>query len=334
MKNILLALSLTLAVLFAGSTLFEVYLPGYVVVGLYFLFYILTAWIRSSDDSESNSDTATFENDQPHDRSHWPLSGPFRRFGPKTGGFLIGSIFLSTNLLSLLNPFQLVQIVKQTIGNTRLVNREKKSGINMLDYQTKAEYCLPFRGEWLVYNGGYTPKTSHSWDILGQRFALDFVIADENFSRHQRKGTRLEDYYCYGKEILAAADGVVIRIENRVSDAPLVGYGVSDFLARNFIGSHVIIQHAEHEYALYAHLIKGSVTVRPGDKVKQGQIIGKCGHSGNSTEPHLHFHLQDSPDVFNGMGLPITFSQIVCDDQITKNARVQAGDRVKNADLK
>jgi hypothetical protein len=143
-----------------------------------------------------------------------------------------------------------------------------------------------------------TPKTSHSWDVLGQRFALDFVQADAAFARHRGRGTHPGDDDCYDAPILAAADGIVVAVEQRIGLAPLLGWGVCDFTARSFIGNHVLIEHAEGEYALYAHLVKDSATVRPGDRVLHGQTIGRCGHTGHSTEPHLHFHLQDSADLF------------------------------------
>jgi len=124
----------------------------------------------------------------------------------------------------------------------------------------------------------------------------------------------------------------VVAVEDRIGDAPLVGWGVCDFTARNFIGNHVVIRHAEGEYALYAHLIGGSVTVAPGDVVEAGQVIGRCGHSGHSSEPHLHFHVQDSPDLFEGMGLPVTFLDVALDGVSHAEARLTAGQWVSLAE--
>src|SRR5690606_23630930 len=109
------------------------------------------------------------------------------------------------------------------------------------EYRSAVAYALPFDGEWLVYNGGTTPATSHSWDVVAQRYAYDFVVADEAFARHAGRGTALHDYYGYGLAIRSAADGVVVRTVDGVRDAPFVGYGVVDFLASNFIGNHAII---------------------------------------------------------------------------------------------
>jgi hypothetical protein len=323
--NILYALALTFAVSIACRHLFDYQLPGFGVLTLYLLFYWLVGRLRRSVTPEE------FPGDRAPDRSQWPVSGPWRHLGSGPGGIIFSGLFLFTNMLSMLNPFQLIQLMRQLIGNERLQQREKKLSSHGVDYQTTMDYRLPFRGEWLLFNGGLTPKTSHSWNILGQRFALDFVQADADFCRHRNSGTRPEDYFGYGQEILAAADGKVVHVENRIANAPLVGWGMCDFTARSFVGNHVVIQHAEHEYALYAHLIKGSVCVNPGDSVTQGQVIGQCGNTGHSSEPHLHFHLQDSANIFQGLGLPIRFGNIKIDRQRLETGYLSAGQRVENA---
>ncbi|MCC5807423.1 MAG: M23 family metallopeptidase [Opitutales bacterium] len=325
MKAILIALTLTIVVVLGLRWCCAYELPGVGVVLLYFLSYGLLQWHAHARKRGSGPDASC------PDRSKWPLSGPLGRLGQKLGGVVFPGAFLVTNALSLLNPFQAVQIVRQLLGNARLRKREKQTGDDLTGYRCKAKYRLPVEGEWLVHNGGDTPETSHSWDVLGQRYALDLVRADAHFRRHSGNGGRLAEYFCYGENIVAAADGTVVSVEDRVDDAPLVGWGFCDFTVRHFAGSHVIIRHAEGEFALYAHLIKGSLRVLPGDAVRQGEVIGRCGHSGHSTEPHLHFHLQDSPDLFHGMGLPIQFDDIIVDGSPVAAARIRAAQRVRNA---
>ena len=236
--------------------------------------------------------------------------------------------FYSTQLLCLFNPFQIAELVRQVAGNATLVGREKRSGDDGRNYETRVVYTLPFGGEWLVVNGGATPKTSHSWDVLGQRFALDFVQANEALRTHAGRGTKAEEYFCYGREIRAAAGGSVVRAEDRVRQA-FLGWGVCDFTARSFVGNHVIVAHAKGEFGLYAHLVRGSVAVAPGDRVSRGQVLGRCGHTGHSTEPHLHFHLQDSADLFQGMGLPVRFSHLFVDGEAADGVLLSAGHRVR-----
>ena len=234
-----------------------------------------------------------------------------------------------SQLACLLNPYQVKQVLQQIAGNRRLQELERATGDDGTGYRTKARYSLPFSGRWLVAGGGTTPSTSHSWEILGQRFALDFVQADSALKRHSGSGTKPQEYRCYGADILAAADGVVSGIENGVGASPLLGWAIRDFTARHFVGNHVVIEHAEGEFALYAHLIKGSITVLPGERVSRGQVIGRCGHSGHSSEPHLHFHLQDSGDLWNGMGLPVQFHDLIVNGTPLDRLQLTAGQWVE-----
>lgn len=253
---------------------------------------------------------------QRHPANDWPISGPIRYLGRYASYFT----FLPSLLLSSLNPWQLVQQFKQLGGQLGIAKRIKGREAEIAEYQTKVSYRLPFDGEWLTFNGGLTQATSHSWGILTQRYAYDFVQADEHYRRHHLSGARLQHYFCYNQPILAAADGEVVAVVDKIGPAPLVGFCVIDFWCRHFAGNHVIIKHAEGEYGFYAHLVKGSMPVTVGDHVQQGQHIGNCGHTGHSTEPHLHFHLQDGPNLFTAMGLPIRFEQV---GEITRGQRVE-----------
>jgi len=300
--------------------------PGWSIVAGYLALYVLLgrfgpwAVTRAHGDGDRTEDA-----EAPPDL---PTSGPIGRLG-QSG---LVAVFFSTQLLVPLNPFQLVQLVRQLIGNAALQRRERTTGSDGRDRPTEVRYRLPFDGEWLLYNGGPTPKTSHSWDVLGQRFALDFVVADTDGRRHADRGTRVTDYFAYGRDIVAAADGEVVAVEQRIGDAPLVGWGVCDFTARSFIGNHVVIRHADDEYGLYAHLVQGSVAVAVGDRVAAGQVIGRCGHTGHSSEPHLHFHVQDSADLFGGMGRPIRFRDLLIDaEPAPDDALPTAGQRLANA---
>lgn len=323
MLRILISLGLTATLAFGIELGLGMRLPGWGIVAIYLVVYLLFEWRDRVRDAAKQQQQ---EAEPDPDFSWLPTSGPIGRFGQK--GLLVS--FYVSQLFVLFNPFQLVQIFRQIVGNTALEARAKKSADDGRGYASKAHYRLPFDGEWLLYNGGTTPKTSHSWDVLGQRFALDFVVCDDNYRRHIGRGTRLTDYFAYSLPILAAADGEVIAIEQRIGTAPLVGWGICDITARSFIGNYLLIRHAEGEYGLYAHLIRESIELEPGDAVQAGQIIGRCGHSGHSSEPHLHFHVQDSANLFRGMGLPITFHDIEIDGIAHRTAQPTAGQRMRN----
>ncbi|AZZ98152.1 M23 family metallopeptidase [Pseudoalteromonas sp. R3] len=240
---------------------------------------------------------------EPHPGLSWPRPGIHRYLGR------YGMMFtaLPSLALTFLNPLLAFQQAKLIVCQRSVARRVSAGRNDMAGYQNKVRYQLPFEGRWLVYNGGNTPLTSHSWGVLSQRFALDFVMVDHNYSRHTSKGLNVSDYYCFNQPILAAADGEVVAVFDKVAQAPLVGFGMIDFLCRHFAGNHVVVKHAPGEYGFYAHLNKGSVPVKVGDRVKQGELLGHCGFSGFTSEPHLHFHLQDHPNMYCAMGLPVTF---------------------------
>jgi murein DD-endopeptidase MepM/ murein hydrolase activator NlpD len=198
-------------------------------------------------------------------------------------------------------------MLAQNFGQLIAVIRRRGHLPDAASHVQQARYTLPFRGEWFVFNGGVTQATSHSWDILAQRYAYDFVIADAALMRHRDEGKTLTDYFCYGQDVLAPAEGEVVAVRDGVRDAPRSGSGWVDFLAGDFRGNHVVIKHIEGEYSFLAHLIPGSITVRKGERVQRGQRIGRCGNSGHSTEPHLHFHVQDHPNFWIAAGVPVRF---------------------------
>jgi len=234
-----------------------------------------------------------------------PLPGPAARAG-RTLALLRA---YTTQALAIVNPFQLLQVLAQNGGQFIAVLR-RMPPVQLQDVTLHTRYRLPFDGQWYVFNGGVTPATSHSWDVVTQRYAYDFVVVDEQMQRHREQGTRPEEYFCYGLPILAAADGTVVAVRDGIRDAPRVGSFFFDWLCRDFRGNWVLIRHADREYSFSAHLIPGSITVKVGDEVRQGQPIGRCGNAGHSTEPHLHWHLQDHPNFWLAVGLPVPFAQV------------------------
>jgi murein DD-endopeptidase MepM/ murein hydrolase activator NlpD len=76
------------------------------------------------------------------------------------------------------------------------------------------------------------------------------------------------------------------------------------------LGNAVIIQHRENEFSVLAHLKLDGIKVKVGEKVTKGQVIGLCGNSGNSSEPHLHYHLQNTPIIQDGTGIKCLFQKV------------------------
>jgi murein DD-endopeptidase MepM/ murein hydrolase activator NlpD len=164
---------------------------------------------------------------------------------------------------------------------------------------------LPFTGEWFVLWGGETKELNKHHDAPNQRYAFDFLITDDAGKTRQGDGVHNEDYFAFGKPVLAPADGIVTDVINGVRDN--TPGSMNPYSA---LGNAVIIEHREHEASVLAHFKQGSIRVRPGDPVKRGQVLGLCGNSGNSSEPHIHYHLQNTPVIQDGTGIRCLFDKV------------------------
>jgi murein DD-endopeptidase MepM/ murein hydrolase activator NlpD len=187
-------------------------------------------------------------------------------------------------------------------------------------------YIFPLRGVSFV-GWGASLHTGHRWAVP-EEFAFDIAKLGENGLTHKGDGTHFDDYYAYGADVLAAADGHVISAANDQPEDPSAMQRPNETqeayfarlqkeqgerLAKGLVaisGNYVMIDHGKNEYSLYAHLQPRSVRVHVGDQVKTGDVIGKLGSSGNSTEPHLHFHVCDKPDPLMCAGIPVNFSNV------------------------
>jgi hypothetical protein len=195
-----------------------------------------------------------------------------------------------------------------------------------LDYHTKAELRLPFEGVWHVFWGGREIADNYHAADAGQRFALDLLVMQEGAS-HAGDPAILASYHCWDHAILSPAEGTVATVVDDLPDQPI---GSSD--PSHPAGNHVVIDFGNGEFGFLAHLRQGSVAVAEGDRVSAGQEIGRCGNSGNSTEPHLHFHLQTSPALGQGEGLPAQFIDYYADGVMVERGEPRKGESIRPAD--
>ena len=138
-----------------------------------------------------------------------------------------------------------------------------------------------------------------------ERFAIDWVRLGSNGLIYSGNGSEVEDYFDYGQEIHAVADGEIVDTKEGIPDnvpfdIPAVSVGWA-------AGNLVTQQIGNGTYAYYVHMIPGSVRVKIGDKVKRGDVLGLLGNSGISGAPHLHFHIGDTKDPLFTNGLPYVF---------------------------
>ncbi len=194
----------------------------------------------------------------------------------------------------------------------------------MDDYKTKTNLILPFNGIWTVTNGGRdTSINSHirppDQGPQSQLYAYDFR------NGHTGNGENLEEYEVFGKEALAPGDGEIIQV---ISGAYDNKPGERD---RNVgIGNAIIIDHKNGEFSLLGHFKYNSIKVRVGDRIKAGDIIGLCGNTGNTSEPHIHFGLQDGPRLSNENSLFAQFRKIIVNGEIKENYEPVRGEKVSN----
>ncbi|MFG1954921.1 M23 family metallopeptidase [Micromonospora sp. NPDC048830] len=186
---------------------------------------------------------------------------------------------------------------------------------------------LPFTGLWLARNSPARRVPSHGSDLLGERYAIDFIGVDD----HRRTaGTRdwrtflatepPERFFAFGRPILAPADGVVVDVHDgevdhagRRSQLALVPYmlGQLERLRQGVgavAGNYLIIALRDSDvFVALAHLRAGSIRVAVGEEVRTGQPVADCGNSGNSTQPHVHVQVMDSVDLSVARGVPMAF---------------------------
>ncbi len=170
----------------------------------------------------------------------------------------------------------------------------------------RTELSLPFRDRWLVFWGGDTRELNHHHDVPNQRFAFDLLGVGPDQKTHRGEGKKNEDYYAFGRDVLAPADGTVTEVIEGVRDN--VPGSMNPYSG---VGNCVIIQHREDEVSVLAHFKQGTIKVKAGDKVRRGEVLGQCGNSGNSSEPHIHYHLQHSPVLQDGLGIKCVFSKVL-----------------------
>jgi hypothetical protein len=186
---------------------------------------------------------------------------------------------------------------------------------------------LPFVGPWLARNSPARRVPSHGTDLLGERYAIDFIGVDHRHRTADRRDWRtflstepVERFFAYGRPILAPAHGIVVQVHDgeidhvgRRSQLTLVPYALGQPARLRqgvaaVAGNYLIIKlrHGGAFVAL-AHLRTASIRVAIGEEVTAGQSVADCGNSGNSTQPHVHVQVMDSADLSVARGVPMAF---------------------------
>jgi len=181
----------------------------------------------------------------------------------------------------------------------------------------------PLKGKgWLATSACCKPNIHRDLRIAidgvrietAETFAIDWAKV-KNDRLFGGDGKRVEQYYGFGEDVLAVADGTVVYIhDGMIDETPsvlMVPKSKSDYG-----GNNVILELAPNVFAWYAHLRQGSLTMKVGDAVKAGAPIAKLGNTGPSEGPHLHFGLLNKPDPIAGRSLPFVFDSFTLDGAV------------------
>lgn len=170
-------------------------------------------------------------------------------------------------------------------------------GVNWLD----ANGCCGLSAHRTALN----PIDGQLW--VAERFAIDYLELLPDRRLFSGDGTDVRNYAYFGADVHAVADGPVVAVLDGLPEQKPLAAPDNLPLAQ-YPGNHVVQDLGNGNYALYAHLQTGSVTVKPGDRLATGQVLGHVGNSGNTDAPHLHFHVMSTPDPLRSDGLPFVFS--------------------------
>lgn len=191
--------------------------------------------------------------------------------------------------------------------------------------RNSTELMLPFNGSWHIAWGGDTEELNYHVVNLAEKNGFDIVVRDSSGKSYKTDGKSNEDYYAFGRKIIAPCDGqIILSIDGIKENTP----GSKNFL---FIpGNSVILKTLNNEYLLFAHLKQNSILVKQGQMVKRGALLGRCGNSGNSSEPHLHFHVQNTEDISVATGIKCFFVKIFVNGQLKYDYSPIKGEMVRN----
>jgi len=203
--------------------------------------------------------------------------------------------------------------VRLTVADAKGHRAEQMLRIPIGYYQQKTALIVPFRGHGIV---GQDWITSGGHGGFWNAFAIDLDGLDQNDGEISDANENAADAG-YGREILAPAGGTVVYARNDVPTNPHPGeepgdnwYGPLHDPVMAYAGNCVIVDHGNSEYSVMMHMQPGSVTVKVGDRVATGQVVGKLGNSGDTTGPHVHYQLQSGPQLFRDQSLPFRFQNI------------------------
>lgn len=191
--------------------------------------------------------------------------------------------------------------------------------------RNKTKLILPFKDEWTVIWGGDTKEQNYHVSTPAQKNAFDIIITNAKGNSYKTDGKTNEDYYAFGKELFAPCDGEMVLVVDGVKDN--VPGEMNSF---NVGGNMVVIKTGNNEYLVLCHFKHRSIQVKEGQQIKQGQLLGLCGNTGNSSEPHLHFHIQNIEDLNTATGVKCYFDNLLVNGKEKQDYSPVKNEKIKN----
>lgn len=216
-----------------------------------------------------------------------------------------------------------ISLTPQNRMNGFRINPIKDPDIPIIE-RNITKMILPFREEWFVFWGGTTVEQNYHVEYTNQQFAYDLMMVSDgsSFDGDPKKN---ESYFVFGKDIIAPCDAIVAKVITGVHDnVP------GELNPQQLTGNTVVLETENDEFILFAHLKEGSIVVEEGQEVRQGDLLGQCGNSGNTTEPHLHLSLQNHVEMFQSTGGKLYFDQVMVNGELKTDYLPVKEDYIKN----
>jgi murein DD-endopeptidase MepM/ murein hydrolase activator NlpD len=208
-----------------------------------------------------------------------------------------------------------------------LIKPYQEDNVTKLE-RTITKLKLPFKDEWTVTWGGDTKELNYHVESDAQKNAFDFLVTDSRGKTFKTTGKTNDDYYAFGKPLYAPSDAEVVLVVDGVKD------NIPGILNPTFVtGNTIILKTGNKEFIYLAHLKQHSTKVKQGQLVKAGEMLGLCGNSGNSSEAHLHFHIQNIENLNNATGVKAYFAEIKVNGSIRKDYSPIQKDKISPANF-
>ena len=205
------------------------------------------------------------------------------------------------------------RFVVEAVGSTNTMTWET-SGPSLPVHRDAITIEPPVRGTWLVGNGFEQASNHRNYYIVNQnfvipqRFGADFIKLDRGGGDADGNGTANSHYNAYQEPVFAVADGEVVTVLDGMPELAPLESNRTRFKWSEYPGNRIVLKLGPRQYALYAHLQSGSFKVKVGDRVQSGMELARLGATGNSTNPHFHFHISEGPLTLDTQGMPFHFS--------------------------